>query len=247
MVLKKGTFVAKLSAMLNDPMLGHLIKWTPDGKGIVVMHSEEFARQVLSSYFKHSNFSSFVRQLYLYGFTRVSLPNGTVEFTNSNFVRGREDLWGQISRGRHTRGSNEMPTVKLENHSMETLYSQLEELKEQNRMLMEDNVTLRQRLQGGSSYDMKMDMEEDDFEQAGSAFSYPVPLMTPPPEEAIFPTMPPLSYQNSFDQVPMGFPTAALPEYMDLVKTEFSYEAGQGFNPFEQRSAFDLNFEEFGF
>lgn len=107
-------FVNKLYRMVNEGST--LIRWTKDGVSFLVVRPEEFSRLVLPRYFKHNNFSSFVRQLNMYGFHKVpqlsqgslsSSAHGSVsassedtswEFTNPNFVRGRPDLLLQVRR-----------------------------------------------------------------------------------------------------------------------------------------------------
>ncbi|KAJ3374174.1 stress-responsive transcription factor hsf1 [Allomyces arbusculus] len=67
-----STFISKLYAILQDKSIVHLICWTPNGDGFRVLSPTEFARQVLPACFKHNNISSFVRQLNMYGFSKVS-------------------------------------------------------------------------------------------------------------------------------------------------------------------------------
>jgi hypothetical protein len=53
--------------MLEDPSIQHLISWSSGGESFVMNPSTEFSK-VLAQYFKHTNISSFVRQLNMYGF-----------------------------------------------------------------------------------------------------------------------------------------------------------------------------------
>ena len=41
------------------------VRWAPNGVGFIVIDEEAFSKIVLPKYFKHSNYSSFVRQVYL--------------------------------------------------------------------------------------------------------------------------------------------------------------------------------------
>ncbi|KAJ6180420.1 hypothetical protein N7519_010881 [Penicillium mononematosum] len=93
-------FIHKLYNMLEDPSIQHLISWSGTNDSFVMSPTSEFSK-VLASYFKHTNISSFVRQLNMYGFHKVSdvfhtgSPDSALwEFKhgNGNFKRG--DLAG---------------------------------------------------------------------------------------------------------------------------------------------------------
>ncbi|KAF4443228.1 hypothetical protein FACUT_1450 [Fusarium acutatum] len=93
-------FIHKLYNMLEDPNIQHLISWSASAESFVMSPSADFSK-VLSQYFKHTNISSFVRQLNMYGFHKerdvfhTGNPDTTLwEFKhgNGNFKRG--DLVG---------------------------------------------------------------------------------------------------------------------------------------------------------
>lgn len=105
-------FIHKLYSMLEDPNIQHLISWSNNNDSFVMSPSSEFSK-VLAQYFKHTNISSFVRQLNMYGFHKVSdvFHTGSPESAlwefkhgNGNFKKG--DLMGlrEIKRraSRHT-------------------------------------------------------------------------------------------------------------------------------------------------
>lgn len=93
-------FIHKLYNMLEDSSIQHLISWSSSAESFVMSPSADFSK-VLSQYFKHTNVSSFVRQLNMYGFhkERDVFHTGSPETTlwefkhgNGNFKRG--DLVG---------------------------------------------------------------------------------------------------------------------------------------------------------
>lgn len=60
---QSNRFVYKLMKMVSDPESQHLISFNPSGTSVVVTNFDDFAKDVLPKHFKHSNFSSFIRQL----------------------------------------------------------------------------------------------------------------------------------------------------------------------------------------
>ncbi|KAL1689611.1 hypothetical protein GGG16DRAFT_103633 [Schizophyllum commune] len=111
-------FLQKLHEMVNDPKNEALIRWSDSGDSFFVLDHERFAREVLGRWFKHQNFSSFVRQLNMYGFHKVQhLQQGTLRsseadgnefwnFAHPNFLRGRSDLLALIQRKKQVQNSD---------------------------------------------------------------------------------------------------------------------------------------------
>eukprot|EP01136_Pigoraptor_vietnamica_P017714 Opistho-1_new@63261 len=98
-------FLQKLLKMVEDQECADVIGWSPMGDSILVYDPDALARNVLPRFFKHNNFSSFVRQLNMYGFHKVINPahpgapeNTDWEFQNPNFVRNRLDLLANVRR-----------------------------------------------------------------------------------------------------------------------------------------------------
>lgn len=59
-------FLTKTHQIVENPAVDDVISWNEDGSTFVVWRPVEFARDLLPKYFKHNNFSSFVRQLNTY-------------------------------------------------------------------------------------------------------------------------------------------------------------------------------------
>ncbi|PVH35730.1 hypothetical protein PAHAL_7G257400 [Panicum hallii] len=93
-------FLTKTYAMVEDPSTDDTISWNDTGTAFVVWRPAEFARDLLPKHFKHSNFSSFVRQLNTYGFKKVVADRW--EFANDGFRRGEKHLLGGIQRRKGT-------------------------------------------------------------------------------------------------------------------------------------------------
>ena len=99
-------FIHKLYAMLEDDTISHLISWSSQGDSFVMAPSPDFSK-VLAQYFKHTNISSFVRQLNMYGFHKVSdvFHTGNQDQTmwefrhgNNSFKRGDTSSLREIKR-----------------------------------------------------------------------------------------------------------------------------------------------------
>ncbi|KAL1919539.1 uncharacterized protein VTP21DRAFT_2232 [Calcarisporiella thermophila] len=102
-----NAFVRKLCNMINDKKFQHLISYNHAGTGFVVCGIQEFSRTVLPVHFKHNNFSSFVRQLNMYGFYKVNkcprgvrtmAENQVWEFAHPKFSRDHPELLNEIKR-----------------------------------------------------------------------------------------------------------------------------------------------------
>ncbi|SNX87364.1 related to Heat shock factor protein 4 [Melanopsichium pennsylvanicum] len=159
---QSSKFVYKLFRMVGDPDYQHLISWNRNGTSVMVCNFDEFAKEVLGKHFKHSNFSSFIRQLNMYGFYKVNkTPRGhrqsvdaqIWEFSHPKFLRGRPDLLDDIRRkaldseharveARDLQYSVSVGQMQLR-QQIDEMHFRLEELTEQNMALRTFTTQLR--------------------------------------------------------------------------------------------------------
>lgn len=65
---KCETFLPKLFDILNNKKYRNIIYWNNSGNGIIIFDINSLSKIILPQFYKHHNFSSFVRQLNMYGF-----------------------------------------------------------------------------------------------------------------------------------------------------------------------------------
>ncbi|KAE7996382.1 hypothetical protein FH972_001112 [Carpinus fangiana] len=134
-------FLTKTYEMVDDPSTDSVVSWSSSNKSFVVWNPPDFARDLLPRFFKHNNFSSFIRQLNTYGFRKVDPEQW--EFANEEFIRGQPHLLKNIHRRKpvHSHSlpnqqgqANASPLSESERHSLKEEIERLRHEKDQLRL-----------------------------------------------------------------------------------------------------------------
>mmetsp|Transcript_8920 Transcript_8920/g.21802 ORF Transcript_8920/g.21802 Transcript_8920/m.21802 type:complete len:239 (-) Transcript_8920:140-856(-) len=81
---------AKLA--LESPDKNEFISWSESGFAFRILDVDGFTSSVLPKYFRTKKFSSFQRNLNLYGFTKVRRGPDTDMYAHQSFIRGKPEL-----------------------------------------------------------------------------------------------------------------------------------------------------------
>ena len=150
-------FLLKLTDLLQTEDLQKYVSWNDNGTSFIIKDEERLSNFVLPKYFKHNRFGSFVRQLNLYGFRKVSTINQDLynqkraeEFRHQFFLKDRSDLLGFIKRRSRSvdKHAEEISQVleemqKMKDTLMEVTSSLLDVKKENDNNLRREVVSLR--------------------------------------------------------------------------------------------------------
>jgi len=92
-----------------------MISWSESGGAFRIANVSIFSSLVLPMYFRTSKFSSFQRNLNLYGFHKIRRGPDTDMYAHPAFLRGRPELLSQLKKSTHTTADNKTrPPPKLE-------------------------------------------------------------------------------------------------------------------------------------
>jgi len=91
------TFLCKIYEMVNEESLENIISWTAEGDSFIIKDCSAFSEQVLPKYFRHNNFSSFVRQLNMYDFKKIKTEHNII-FSHRLFKKNKRNLLKYIHR-----------------------------------------------------------------------------------------------------------------------------------------------------
>ncbi|CAG7889486.1 unnamed protein product [Brassica rapa] len=168
-------FLTKTYDLVEDSRTNHVVSWSQANNSFIVWDPESFSMTLLPIFFKHNNFSSFVRQLNTYvmgitvlrklsrlyytlhplGFRKVNPDRW--EFANEGFLRGQKHLLKTIRRRKTNNCCIEVGKYGLD--------GEMDSLRRDKQVLMMELVKVRQQQQ---STKMDLTLLEDKLKKTES-------------------------------------------------------------------------------
>jgi len=178
-------FLRKTYHMIDtcDPTVA---SWSDNGETFVVKQPNVFETKIIPQFFKHSKFSSFVRQLNFYGFRKIKFSD-TIKidakleaetanfwrFRHENFLRGKPELLVEIRRSNSQSVTEKVkPVPKGKTEDVTVLKSEVDTLKDRIAQMTSNIDELTSLVQNITMKEKKVGIEEP-------------PIQTP--EESVLP------------------------------------------------------------
>ncbi|KAH7670467.1 heat shock transcription factor protein [Dioscorea alata] len=151
-------FLIKTYDMIDDSSTDDIVSWSSSRTSFVVWNPPEFSARLLPLFFKHNNFSSFIRQLNTYGFRKIHPERW--EFANEEFVQGQKHLLKNIHRRKPIHSHSHTP-----DQERAALEEEIDRLSREKTALQADLCRFRQQQPGMKSQLDGLDQRLHDMEQ----------------------------------------------------------------------------------
>ncbi|CAD8179894.1 unnamed protein product [Paramecium octaurelia] len=133
---KRYRFIEIIRQILDCDEFMDIIKWDEEGIKIKIIDKSLLQDSVLPRYFKHGNYSSFLRQLNMYGFTSCKDQNGILTYKHPYFTQS-QIIQKFIEKKKQTR---------LERLQVGAFMMEQEELKNTMTSLKQEQINIQQQL-----------------------------------------------------------------------------------------------------
>ncbi|CAE6239424.1 unnamed protein product [Arabidopsis arenosa] len=149
-------FLRKTFEIVEDTVTDPVVSWSLTRKSFIIWDSYDFSENLLPKYFKHKNFSSFLRQLNSY------VDSDRWEFANEGFQGGKKHLLKNIKRrSKSTRCNKEASTtteteVELLKEEQSPMRLEMLKLKQQQEESQHKMVTVQEKIHGVESEQQHM-------------------------------------------------------------------------------------------
>lgn len=91
------TFPKKLYIILSIPQYNHIVRWLPHGRSFIICDPVKLAKDIFPKFFKLKKYNSFIRQLSLWGFKRLTTRSeAKSSYYSPFFLRGRPCLMSRM-------------------------------------------------------------------------------------------------------------------------------------------------------
>mmetsp|Transcript_26567 Transcript_26567/g.61171 ORF Transcript_26567/g.61171 Transcript_26567/m.61171 type:complete len:549 (-) Transcript_26567:229-1875(-) len=107
-------FPGKLYEILSNTEFSEVISWLPDGKAWKVRDEERFMKEIAPKYFRQTKYLSFIRQVYMWGFTKYRTTFGDAKesgaFHHKSFIKDEPQLCRKMHLPKPPEKTGEEPT-----------------------------------------------------------------------------------------------------------------------------------------
>ena len=95
---KPNKFIARIYQIIDESRFSNIIYWTETGYSFAISSAPLFTSRVIPAYFKHKNFSSFIRQLNMYGFHKERDTGDIQVYSHPNFIKEHPERLSEVRR-----------------------------------------------------------------------------------------------------------------------------------------------------